>query len=153
MHYNLCSSQYYSSPANALPNACHLYICDPSTIHLYQLGASNVFKSWKVHSRGSNEAYLDNFSFMHGSPRQHIWSLAVAILSTRNPGHSTCPCREELVLHHRPDYIEDYYHCDSGNLQTTYNNIIYKKLLFEGTGCPSDSLCCDPPFSLGSTGK
>lgn len=112
----------------------------------YQFGSPDAFKGWKVHSRGLDEVYLDGFSFTHGSPRQHIWSLAVAISTTRNPGHSTCPCRKASVLHQRPDYVAENYYCDSGNVQTTWQSIFYEKLLFDGTGCPSDSLCCDSPL-------
>ena len=116
--------------------------------------APDAFNGWKVHSRGFDETYLDGFSFTHESPRQHIWPLAVAISSTQNLGHSTCPCREESVLHQSPEYVGDNYHCDSSNLETTWDNIFYEKMLFDGTGCPSDSLCCHPPpFSLGYTGK
>ena len=116
-------------------------------VQAHQFGTPDAFRGWILYQRTIDELYLDGISITHGSPRQHIWSLPVGISSTSDPFQSTCPCRMESVLHQRPDYVEENYYCDSGNLETTWSLILYDdKWLYDGTGCPSDSLCCDPPL-------
>ena len=156
----LCGSVGVSDPGNFCKHSSENG-CDSITFNTYNISYSEVcgrvqahqfstpdaFRGWILYQRTIDELYLDGISITHGSPRQHIWSLPVEISSTHNPFHSTCSCRMESVLHQRPDYVEEYYYCDSGNLETTWSLILYDdKWLYDGTGCPLDSLCCDPPL-------
>ena len=81
-----------------------------------------------------DQPYIDGVSITHGSPRQHIWTLA----ATRRV--SKCPCPTGHNFDHFPQYVGDDYYCDVEGT-STYN---YTDRLWDGSGCLSGAeQCCD----------
>ena len=77
-----------------------------------------------------NRQYVDGVSITHGSPRQHIWTLATT--------HDTyCTCGNPSGL---PSFIGQDYFCD-GEGSNTYNS---DDLLWDGSSCRHElQQCCD----------
>ena len=105
----------------------------------YASGYPDAFKQHFISNPTIDVGYLDGVSITHGSPRQHIWSLAV--------GHGTgifgdffrCPCDNDNTLQapDPPMFVQDNYFCDGRQ----------NGLLWDGQGCTS--ACCtfhSPPW-------
>ena len=88
-------------------------------------------------------AYLDGISITRGSPRKHIWSLAVGYSESSTPGSSgACPCNIG-GLDRVPDFVGNDYYCESGNPsdRAVYN--FFPDILWNGRNCPSkETPCC-----------
>ena len=85
---------------------------------------------------------MDGVSLTHGSPRQHIWTFAVALerISERSNRRSACPCQ---ALADPPPYVGEDYFCDAGNddYETGEFGLQTAHPLFDETDC----LCCENP--------
>ena len=69
-----------------------------------------------------NDPYVDGVSITHGSPRQHIWSLAT--------GHyiHLCPCGETGSQSDVPPFVGQDYYCDVEDRDTfTYADRLWDK--------------------------
>lgn len=75
--------------------------------------------------------YLDGVSITHGSPRQHIWSLA----ADYGTGFR-CPCDNQISPLPRP-FVGDNYFCD-----TNYNGALWDAMDCQSACCTFNS----PPF-------
>ena len=76
-----------------------------------------------------NTQYVDGVSITHGSPRQHIWSLAPSV----NPSY--CPCIGNPTI---PPAVGEDYFCDVKTMDT-YVSI---ERLWDGEDCLTGSEAC-----------
>ena len=110
----------------------------------YQIGHTNAFIN-----AGIDSTYVDGVSLTHGSPRQHIWTFAVARdeLSRFKVFH--CPCinagTSDVGTSTPPSFVGDDYFCDTGARSSASPGMFYgEDPLWDGAGCGSHSSCCDP---------
>ena len=98
----------------------------------YQKGSPDGFERHH-HCPGCtiNKPYVDGVSITHGSPRQHIWTLA----ATSNGPY--CPCENVPSV---PSFIGDDYFCDAEGTNTYTPN----DRLWDGHSCLAETQqCCD----------
>ena len=106
----------------------------------YQYGHTDAFNS---HSSISGH-YVEGISITHGSPRQHIWTLAAGYYETGTSSRY-CPCNTGSTAS-VPSFVGDDYFCESGTL--TYNgDMLYTDdPLWDGEGCGgNEGPCCNAP--------
>jgi hypothetical protein len=92
--------------------------------------------------------YLDGVSITHGTPRQHIFSLASGKYETRNK-LNVCPCNKITIAKYRdmdspPKFVGSDYFCESGNDRSRALAMYYTKdILWDNEGCHSmETPCC-----------
>ena len=88
--------------------------------------------------------YVDGISITHGSPRQHIWTLAAGYDET---GTSTlyCPCNTGSTAS-VPSFVGNDYFCESGTSSSpSFPYEVYTDdPLWDGEGCGGDEgPCCN----------
>ena len=106
----------------------------------YQYGHTDAFND----GYSIDSYYVEGISITHGSPRQHIWTLAAGWTET-GTGSTHCPCNIGSTAS-VPSFVGDDYFCESGTL--TYNGaILYTDdPLWDGEGCGGDEgPCCNAP--------
>ena len=83
-----------------------------------------------------DKPYVDGLSITHGSPRQHIWSLAAAANS-----EFYCPCTSSSNSYtHLPSLVGNDYSCEYEGT----NTFTYYDRLWDGQGCSATlQTCCD----------
>ena len=116
----------------------------------YQYGPTTAFFD---SSNNIDSRYINGVSLTYGSsPRHHIWSFAAA-LGTSYTQVWNCPCtstRYDTANDPVPTFINDNYFCETGLGIGSWTNIFYsQRPLWDGKGCPSESVCCDfnnPPW-------
>ena len=98
------------------------------------------------HLRGDiNRVYAEGVSITHGSPRQHIWTLA----STSN--ENQCPCDRSSSVP-SPSFVGNDYFCEVGDPpynSSSVGNFYSNDPLWDGEGCGPTSTCCtfnNPPW-------
>ena len=110
----------------------------------YQYSSGDAFHS-RLNDIDSH--YVDGVSITHGSPRQHVWTLANGLTdsSEGNP-YFRCPCAtgSSQVI---PPFVGNHYFCESGNNASDWSQILYTSdPLWDGQGCSSlESPCCNVP--------
>ena len=144
-----CLSAFYSSHGLQYSRVC-------GRITGYQYGYTNAFANYNFNrSLTIDDAYVDGVSLTHGtSPRKHIWTFAAGYsdAATTTSSASQCPCSRSDPPYQfsLPDYIEDDYFCESGNLSpSTATRIYSENPLWDGTECAPTSNCCsfnNPPW-------
>ena len=77
--------------------------------------------------------YVEGVSITHGSPRNHIWSLAAGITGTYIRYSAICPCLTDNghTGPSPPSFVGDNYYCESG---------------YSGSGHPDEILYTDDPL-------
>ena len=117
----------------------------------YQVGSPDAF-GLQARGHSIDSYYLYGISITHGSPRNHIWSLAGGV-TEGHYGGSNCPCSESLSDRvYPPSFVGDNYYCESGNPATTRtfisNHLYSSDPLWDGTQCEGE--CCSngksPPW-------
>ena len=92
--------------------------------------------------------YVDGISITHGSPRQHIWTLACGFTETIQYAQSyqhTCPCGTGETRA-PPSFVGDDYFCESGNPSGSWS-FHSDDPLWDGEGCGGDEgPCCNLPM-------
>ena len=90
--------------------------------------------------------YVDGVSITHGSPRQHVWTLAAAKHEIHGIEeiHDACPC-----LHPNrtfagiiPDYVGMDYYCETGSRERRTDRYYFDDPLWDGEGCEGENECC-----------
>ena len=97
-------------------------------------------------SSGSIDTYyVEGISITHGSPRQHIWSLAAGYYET-GTNYLLCPCNNGSTAS-VPSFVGDDYFCESGNPLSGWPRGLYTDdPLWDGEGCGGDEgPCCNAP--------
>ena len=94
----------------------------------YAVNSPDAFRDLNDHN-DIDLPYLDGVSVTHGSPRQHIWSLAA--------GFSVqCPCDSNYRGHAPPPaFVDDNYFCDGS----------YNGALWDGKDCTTTCCTSNPP--------
>ena len=82
-----------------------------------------------------DKPYVDGLSITHGSPRQHIWSLAAA------KSEHFCPCTSSPTSYtYLPSFVGNDTSCENEGSDTYSNN----DKLWDGLGCSATlRKCCD----------
>jgi len=107
----------------------------------YRVGRPEGF----LPSFGIDSAYGEGVSITHGSPRQHIWTLATAAVE------SNCPCARSSSVS-SSSFVGNDYFCEVGDPPSTSSSVgdFYSNdPLWDGNGCGPTSTCCtfnDPPW-------
>ena len=141
-----CSGVLYSTPTNYQ----YKRVCGRATG--YQFADTDAFHS--AVSQSLDSYYVYGVSFTHGSPRNHIWTLAAGLTEGNTYGCETCECPcinptnpSNAVV---PSYIGDNYYCESGNPTSTFivGHLYNNDPLWDGDQC--ESQCCSdgksPPW-------
>ena len=121
-------------------NVSYTKVC--GRITAYQVGSTNSFRRFYENFQTTiDSVYVDGVSLTHGSPRQHIWTFAVALerISEGGLASSACPCQNVLSP---PLYVGEDYFCDAGYDDYETDEFgLQTAPLFDETDC----LCCDNP--------
>ena len=93
---------------------------------------------------GINETYVDGVSITHGSPRQHVWTLAAA-MDEASMSYTDCPC---IKSSHSftgiiPSFVGNDYYCETGSRSRRQQRYYFDDPLWDGKGCGSGNTCCD----------
>ena len=141
-----CSSASYDSGGLTYNEVCGRLIG-------YQFGSTEAF--WYYNNRGSvtiDSPYVDGgVSITHGSPRQHIWTLASGHSQTATTTHD-CRCNTGNEGVGVPPWVGDDYFCDSATTVPSGSppsNFYTEDPLWDGVGCGSTTTCCEfnnPPW-------
>ena len=118
----------------------------------YQIGSTDGFLY--ANSRTIDSFYVYGVSITHGTPRNHIWTLAAGLTEgglSSNPQWN-CPCADSSNPDNAavPSYIGDNYYCESGNPTTSYelHHLYSSDPLWDGERCEGE--CCSngksPPW-------
>ena len=89
--------------------------------------------------------YVDGVSITHGSPRQHVWTLAAARdeLLLLQSNIIACPCihpnRFTGII---PDYVGMDYYCETGSRDLRTDCYYFDDPLWDGEGCEGENECC-----------
>ena len=117
----------------------------------YQIGGTNAF-GWEA-VRTIDSYYVYGVSVTHGSPRNHIWTLAAGITEGGYSIQShNCPCSNLSHPGNRfpPSFVGNNYHCESGNPAVSYSDrqLYSADPLWDGQEC--EGQCCSngksPPW-------
>jgi hypothetical protein len=102
----------------------------------YQFGSPGAFDRNHTYS-------MDGITFYYGSFRSNTFLWAYAAGEADRKGSTGCPCSTESGAE---SPYGNYHYCDTGNSGSTSQHIWYhNKPLWTGSGCPTNSTCCDPP--------
>ena len=137
--YNLsCDSVFYSASGMTYNRVC-------GRISGYELGYSGAF-SELIYGASIDSPYVAGVSLTHGSvgSRQHIWTFAAAAGETVYYYPSElCECSSSDEWPYSTAFVGDDYFCDTSNREG------FTDPLWDGTGCGSNSTCCEfnsPPW-------
>ena len=104
----------------------------------YATGDVDAFADlFNLRNDNIDNPYLEGVSITHGSPRQHIWSLAAGYDQNN---HFRCPCdnSDRSFAPFPPSFVGDNYFCDG---------VMNGNILWNGIGCTT--ACCtfnSPPY-------
>ena len=98
---------------------------------------------------GISQTYVDGVSITHGSPKQHVWSLAAAHDEVFQSGfhaeHTSCPCLHPSQPFHGiiPSFVGEDYYCETGSRTRAQKRCYFDDPLWDGKGCEGENKCCD----------
>ena len=111
----------------------------------YQVGNPNGYSSY--YSNG-----VDGIIVTRGKAEKMIWTFVAALQMKNRMGQSSmCPCinSSDARISKPPDYISDYYFCDTAAWEAKRSTFYKHKLLWGGLGCQGFNKCCSfnsPPW-------
>ena len=133
-----CSSDTFSTYNLNYSNVCGKIIA-------YQFGRTQAFKN----SRESiDSVYVDGVSLTHGTPRQHIWTFAIAVDEVPSDRSSVCPCFTVNDVK-PPTFVGTDYFCDTGSPGEYSERFYGDDPVWDGDGCGGTNMCCSfntPPW-------
>ena len=121
----------------------------------YQFGHPEAFSPYARHEATTiDSCYVDGIILTHGqSPRQHIWTFAVAVDEAESRGSThSCPCikPEKPFTTGLPPFIGQDYFCDTANPLFNISPVFYPtNPLWDGQECGGNGTCCEfnnPPW-------
>ena len=134
-----CSSVTFSGLGLQYSRVC-------GKIKAYQVGTTDSFDG----ERNIDGRYVDGISITHGSPRQHIWTLASARDEVSPNGICLCIDNSSSGATPPPPFVEGDYFCDTGSEERFVRNHFYgDDPLWDGAGCGPRNSCCsfnNPPW-------
>ena len=115
----------------------------------YQFGAPEGFL---FNTLPIDRPYVEGVSVTHGSPRNHIWSLAAGVTEAHIGYAAICPCLTDNghTGPSPPSFVSDNYYCESGYSGSDHPDpILYTNdPLWDGKNC--EGTCCSngksPPW-------
>ena len=129
----------------------------------YQFCIPDAFGSFRNNqSLTINDAYVDGVSITHGSPREHVWTFAIA--ETDFPGVAArtalCPCTSGLTQisdDEIPPFVGNDYFCETGSSGglpgscdlSMGRGVFDMDPLWDDQQCNQASTCCEfnsPPW-------
>ena len=148
-----CDSVLYPVTGGGYSQVC-------GKMRAYQWGLSGAFWGYRDGLTTIDEAYFSGVAVMHGSPRQHVWTLAAGATEGASVNYvDVCPCdttyTDYIGAGLIPLFLNDNYFCESGYLWPgTYIPSDALRFhsddpLWDGQDCPSNSTCCslnNPPY-------
>ena len=111
----------------------------------YQKGQPDGFR---VSSQSINDPYVDGVSITYGTPRKHIWTYAIGIISNpTSESTSKCPCSSSQFPGRLPPlFVHSNYYCESGSLLLRSSSMVYTDdPVWDGKDCPDGNSCCSEP--------
>ena len=112
----------------------------------YQYGAMEAFQEYEEVVAGEtvDQTYVDGLSITRGSPRQHLWTLAVG-------GNEYFALRQACPRDQDPYYfltvnafVGDHFYCETGFTTYTSGVTAWSDPLWDGAGCIADTAhSCD----------
>ena len=117
----------------------------------YHVGYNNAFYAYINNVANTiNSYYVDGVSITYGSPRMHIWTLAIG-RSDAETDESGCPClNANTGRYSSPPFVGQNYFCESGmSTLASSGTAVSSEPLWDGEGCPATSSCCqfnNPPY-------
>ena len=115
----------------------------------YQYYQTNAFGPSRV-TPGITQTYVDGVSITHGSPRQHVWTLAAAhdealIPNGHHAEYTACPCFNPSVTFNGviPSFVGEDYYCETGSRNVAEQRYYFDDPLWDGEGCEGENECCD----------
>ena len=135
-----CSSVTFSGLGLQYSRVC-------GKIKAYQVGTTDSFaQSLEIIDR----SYVDGITITHGSPRQHIWTLASARDEVSPNGICLCIDNSSSGATPPPAFVGGDYFCDTGSEEHFVRNHFYgDDPLWDGAGCGPRNSCCsfnNPPW-------
>ena len=112
----------------------------------YQKSSTDTFSGRQGNSIDS--PYVDGISITRGSPRQHVWTLAVGHSESTGDASNGCPCNTGASSNVRPaPFVGNDFYCESGFSGGNANRFavddpLWDKELWREHEGP----CCDPPL-------
>ena len=140
-----CDSVLFSTNGTSYSHVC-------GRIAGYQYSQTMAFAEYNLrpHDLTIDGAYVDGVSITHGSPREHIWTLASA-WSELDPGdNSACPCANSAIS--VPPWVGKNFFCETaatGPHDFPPNKFFGNNTLWDGRNCGSGNSCCEfnsPPY-------
>ena len=137
-----CSSVTFSGLGLQYSRVC-------GKIKAYQVGTTDSFGPGV---ENIELRYMDGISITHGSPRQHIWTLASAYDEVGTFPTSNCPCIDNSSSGATPPpaFVGEDFFCDTGSERRVMDHYFYgDDTLWDGAGCGPLNSCCsfnDPPW-------
>ena len=121
-------------------------------IRAYQFGTPDAFASGRPSNPSIDTYYVDGVGLTHGSPRQHIWTLAAAH-NEETGRQRNCPCTNTNTASQAtqpPPFVRNDYFCDTASRASITSFILYgDDPLWDGAGCGPLNTCCtlnNPPW-------
>jgi hypothetical protein len=103
-------------------------------ITAYQLGSPDAFRG--RNDIGISGNYVDGVSLTHGSPRQHIWTLAAGLDEVGSRIHTDCACTNTRLADGTrppPAFVGNDYFCDTTAATAFRSGFFYRNsLLWDG---------------------
>ena len=104
----------------------------------YEIGSDDAFNTG---STSIDSTYVDGISITYGkNPRRHIWTYASGVYQNYSYVYN-CPCTSS-VGKAPPSFVGSNYYCESGNPGSSWSNVLYNNLLWDGKNCGAASASC-----------
>ena len=108
----------------------------------YQYGTMDAFQL--VIGETIDQTYVDGLSITRGSPRQHLWTLAVGFRENVNRIQACPRDQDPFNFDNVPDFVGDHFYCESGFSTSTSGVTAWSDPLWDGAGCVADTAhSCD----------
>ena len=106
----------------------------------YEKGSPSAFHVRKGSSIDS--PYVEGVSITYGSPRKHLWTLAVGLSKDHDytAWGWNCPCAKHPG-DSPPSFVGNDYYCESGAYGAS-NSSWYSDPIWDGMNCPIGNSCC-----------
>ena len=107
----------------------------------YGKATPDAFHTLDAGGRSIDSNYVDGISITYGTPRKHIWTLAVGLSKDHQYKPYNCPCAK-YPGDSPPSFVGNDYYCESGAYGTYTLNTWYNDPLWDGKNCPAGNSCC-----------
>ena len=106
----------------------------------YQSSSPDAFGAF-AGIRSIDGPYVDGLSITVGDNRTHVWTYAVGLSDDYSYRRVNCPCNSIAPGAQPPDFVNEHYYCESGNVgRLEFGTYYTNDMLWDGEGCQND--CC-----------